>query len=118
MTGQAWLNGGTFAHGAAGPPMVYFSAYSSGSGQVTAVGPTTARFTVPPVSTRSWPSPMAVIGEAGRRPEAARYGYSGRFILRRSALYRGSGRNGANSGSPRTPTSRSESRDSRVIKAR
>jgi len=27
MTGQAWLNGGTFAHGAAGPPMVYFSAY-------------------------------------------------------------------------------------------
>src|ERR1019366_88170 len=53
MTGQAWLNGGTFAHGAAGPPMVYFSAYSSGSGQVTAVGPTTARFTVPPVSTQS-----------------------------------------------------------------
>jgi hypothetical protein len=24
MTGRAWLNGGTFAHGAAGPPMVYF----------------------------------------------------------------------------------------------
>jgi hypothetical protein len=53
MTGQAWLNGGTFAHSAAGPPMVYFSAYSSGSGQVTAVGPTTTRFTVPPVSTYS-----------------------------------------------------------------
>src|ERR1700677_610119 len=46
MTGQAWLKGGTFAHGAAGPPMVYFSAYSSGSAQVTAVGPTTARFVV------------------------------------------------------------------------
>lgn len=53
MSGQAWLNGGTFAHGAAGPPMVYFSAYSSGSGQVTAAGPTTARFTVPPVSVES-----------------------------------------------------------------
>jgi hypothetical protein len=51
MTEQAWLNEGTFAHSAAGPPMVYFSAYSSGSGQVTAVGPTTTRFTVPPVST-------------------------------------------------------------------
>jgi hypothetical protein len=55
MTGQAWLKGGTFAHGAAGPPMFHFSAYSSGSAQVTAVGPTTARFTVPPVSTPKAP---------------------------------------------------------------
>jgi hypothetical protein len=44
MAGQAWLDGGTFAHGAAGPPMVHFPAYSSGSAQVTAMGPTAARF--------------------------------------------------------------------------
>jgi hypothetical protein len=68
MTGQAWQNGGTFAYGAAGPPMVYFSAYSSGSGQVTAVGPTTTRFTVPPVSTPySGRSRMSGIGLITRK---------------------------------------------------
>jgi hypothetical protein len=38
MTGQAWLKGGTFAHGAAGPPTVRFRPIRLLGAKLTAAG--------------------------------------------------------------------------------